>query len=308
MARRSSRAPLLIGGAAAFAIAGAAGWMLLSAERPAAQDPAAASETPTLPAGRLQLLRPGVTEARYLALDAVRRTQGGASVLLLVVARDPAGLQDGTAFMTKRSLVDCAGGRIFEGRAGYFDADGRLKTATSFYAAKRGRPIETSDYEATAVCEGARGRIVPGWRVAQRESQSLPKGFEATATARPQDAVAWARLCAAGARGRWRSETPADCDRAVQLNPDDVWVRLDRGFMRLGTGKTAAADADFRGVMATQPQNPAAIYGHSLVLAISGDEAASRVQRGRALDLDPSVPDWVEASYRIMISPGYRTR
>ena len=146
------------------------------------------------------------------------------------------------------------------------------------------------------------------WRVAQRESQMPPRGFEKVAEARPQDAQAWARLCAAGARGRWRSQTPGDCDRAVALNPADSAVRLDRAFMRLGTGKTAAADADFRHVMQAEPTNAPAIYGHSLVLAMGGNEAASRTDRGRAFDLDPSVPDWVEASYRIMISPAYRTR
>lgn len=307
--RRTSRLPVFVTmGVLAVALAGGAWWIQAEASRARREEEAAAKVVPTLPRGRLLELDSGLKEARYLALDDVRRGEDGVvGATILRVSRTPAGLEGGAAMESRRESIDCAGQRIFEGRIGAFDADGKLIQATNGYSGKRGRPAEREDVEVGALCKALpKGRIVANVGVAQRETQAVPEGFETIAEARPEDSALWARLCAAGARGRWRPETPEDCDRAVKLNPDDRAVRLDRGFLKLALGKTAAADADFRSVIADDPGNGTARFGHSLVLAMRGDVAGSRAERAKALETDPGLADWIERSYRFRISREYR--
>ena len=150
--------------------------------------------------------------------------------------------------------------------------------------------------------------MLPGFRAAQREVAAPPQGYEKFADAHPQDADAWAWICAGGARGMWRNSMLADCARAIRLNPDDPAVRLDRGYLMIQLGRPADADLDFGAVLAKAPQNAAALYGRSLALAMRHDEAASRKYRGQALDLDSDIVEWVIANYRIQMSQQYRVR
>lgn len=308
--RRTSRLPVFVTmGVLAAALAGGAWWIQAEASRAKQEEVAAAKIVPTLPRGRLLELDSGLKEARYLALDDVRRGEDGVvGATILRVSRTPTGLEGGAAMESRRESIDCAGQRIYEGQIGAFDADGKLIQAANGYSGKRGRPAEREDAEVAALCKALpKSRIVANVGVAQRETQAVPEGFEAIAEARPEDPALWARLCAAGARGRWRPQTPDDCDRAVKLNPGDKAVRLDRGFLKLALGKTAAADADFRAVIAEEPQNGSALFGHSLALAIRGDLAGSRTARIKALEIDPGLPDWIERSYRFRITRDYRS-
>jgi len=284
-------------------------WMRQDLARAAREQAAAARDVPVLPAGRLKLLRSGMNESWYLALDEVRPTEGGVAATVLTVAKSPTGLEGGFAMVTRRETVACDQQRIFEGRLGYFAVDGRLASATNAYSGARGRPVEPSDLEVPELCHDAgKGHVVTGFRAAQHEAQLPPDNFEAAARAHPDDADALAWLCAAGARGHWRPTTPGDCDRAVKLRPQAAATRLDRGFLRMLTSTPASADAEFRKVIADDPANAAALYGHSLILALGGDEAGSRRARGRALDLDPTVAEWVIATYRLQVSKEYRNR
>lgn len=308
--RRSGQAQLVIFAVAAALALAAGGWFIagdaLKADRDAK---AAAADPPTLPDGRFKLVSSGMTEARYLALDTLKpAAEGGLDAVVLIVGAAPDGLEGGTALMSKRERIDCAGQRLFEGQAGYFDAEGKLKSATRFYAARRGRPVEAGDTEVAAACDPAkqRGRIVKGLHTAQRQVQKPPEGYAQIAAANPDDAHRWAWLCASAARGRWRPESPRDCDRAVAGLPDDTALRVDRGFLNLMTGKRPAADADFRKVMAQDPTDAVAIFGHSLILALNGDKAGSRAPRIRALDLDPDAPAWIEQNYRFFITAEFR--
>lgn len=69
-----------------------------------------------------------------------------------------------------------------------------------------------------------------------------------------------------------------------------------------------AADSDFNQVMAQAPDNAGTLFGYNLVLAVAGDKAASRAARGRALDLDPDVPEWIEKTFRFIIGTECRER
>lgn len=307
---KPNRAPLFAFlGVSALVLASGAYWIVSDTARQAAEDKAAAAIVPKLPTGRLLTVHAGFTEVRYLSLDDLKRGNGTAAATILRVGRTPNGLEDKMAMIVRYERIDCASRRLFEGRIGGFDAAGALRVVTNGFSGKRGRPAATEDTgEVDAACATTptKGRIVAGAKGAQRETQSMPDENEAFAEANPRDADAWAWLCAAGARGRWRPESPKDCDRAVSLRPDDPITRLNRGFLFLMLGRKPAADADFRKVIADDPANATAIFGHALVLAMNGDEAASKKERARALAMDPDIPAWLEHTYRFMISPQYR--
>lgn len=305
--KAANRTPLLVfGGLALAALAGGALWIMKDVERARREAEAAARIVPTLPAGRLQLVSSTMQEAVYVSLDDVRRTADGAvSATVLKVGRKPDGVE-GSAMLTRRESVDCGARRIYEGRIGAFDAEGRLKTATNGYPG--GRPADPGDYEVPVLCEQAKGRIVATWRQAQREVQALPEAVAARAEADRRDADAWAWLCAAGVRNRWRSRTPADCAHALTLRPDDHATRLDRAYILLKIGRKAESDAEFARVLAADPKNATALYGRSLSHALRGDEGASRRDRGAALDLDEDVPNWVAQTYDLQVSREYRVR
>jgi hypothetical protein len=310
--RNTGRTGLIIFGVTSALVLAVGGWLIVAdANKAAEAEKAAAASPPTLPGGPLKLVKAGMTEARYLALDSLKPgPDGGLEATILVVGRTATSLEGGTALMSKRQVIDCAGQRLFEGQIGYFDVDGALKTATTAYAGKRGRPFEPGDTETAIACDATRqkGRAVQGWRGGQRELQTPPEGYAKAVEARPDDAAGWAWLCASAARKNWRKQSPADCERALTLRPDDRNLRVDRGFLNLATGKQAAADADFRRVMAEAPTDAGALFGHSLVLAMKGDKAASRTARVKALDLDPDVPEWIEKSYRFFITAEFRGR
>lgn len=65
-----------------------------------------------------------------------------------------------------------------------------------------------------------------------------------------------------------------------------------------------AADSDFNQVMAQAPDNAGTLFG----LAMAGDKAATRAARGRALDRDPDVPEWIEKTFRFFIAAECRER
>ena len=305
-----NRAPLFAFLAvSALVLAGLGVWIAAGVNRQATDDKAAAAIVPKLPAGRLLEVHSSATEVRYLALDEVRRPAGGpVAATVLRVGRKPDGLDEKMAMIVRYETIDCAARRLSEGRIGGFDPQGQLKIVTNGFSGKHGRPAAREDGEVDAVCGAApaKGRIVAGAKAAQRETQAMPDANEAFAEANPTDADAWAWLCAAGARGRWRNQTPKDCDHAVSLRPGDTATRLDRGYLSLILGKRSVADADFKTAAAAAPDSAAALFGHALVLAMNGDEAASRPLRAKALTLDPELPAWLERTYRFLISPKYR--
>lgn len=295
--------------AAGVALGGGGLWIasdLMRAKTEEAQ--AAAAPMPALPTGRLQRLESGVDETGFVALDDLRRDGQAVSATILVVGKTATAIKDGGAMMVRRMSVDCATGRIFDGRVGAFDTEGKLTAVANGYSGKHGRPADVADREVPVLCKGVKGAVVGGWHAAQRSAQQLPQGYARIAEARKTDGEAWAWLCAAGARGAWRASTPSDCDKAVALLPDDMETRLDRAFLFLKIGRRAEAGADFAQVLARRPQDPAALFGRSLLHAIAGDQAASRRDRVAALGMDEAIPGWVARTYDIQMSQEYRVR
>jgi len=296
-------------GVGVAALAGGAIWIASDVARARKEEAvAAAAPMPDLPAGRLQRLESGVDETGFVALDDLRRDGGTVAATVLVVGKTATSIKDGGAMVVRRVTVDCAAGRIFDGRVGNFDAEGKLTSVANGYSGKHGRPADVADREVPVLCRAAKGATVTGWRAAQRSTQQLPEGYAKVAEARKTDGDAWAWLCAAGARGAWRPATPDDCNKAVALLPDDTAVRLDRAFLFLKIGRRPQADADFTYVLAKEPQNATALFGRSLFHAVQRDAAASRRDRVAALDLDEQVPGWVARTYDIQMSQEYRVR
>jgi len=289
-------------------VAGGA-WIAMDVAKAKKEEAAAASAPlPALPLGRLQRLESGVDETGFVALDDLRRDGGAVEATVLVVGKTATSIKDAGAMVVRRVTVDCDAGRIFDGRAGAFDTEGKLTTVTNGFSGKHGRPVDVGDREVPVLCQAAKGPIITGWRAAQRSAQQLPEGYATVAEARKTDADAWAWLCAAGARGAWRASTPKDCDKAVEMLPADLNTRLDRAYLFLKIGRRPQAGADFAHVLAKEPGNAAAIFGRSLLHAVGGDEAASRRDRVAALDLDEAVPAWVARTYDIQMSQEYRVR
>ncbi|HEY8572197.1 hypothetical protein [Phenylobacterium sp.] len=266
--------------------------------------PAAA---PPLPAGRLQALGAGVTDARFLSLDDIRRNGTVAEVSVLQVGRTTTSLTNGAAMIAKREVFDCSSRRVAKEIAGYYDAYGKL-TGQELLTGEAGRAAGSADAEVEAVCNGAKGSVVAGYKAAQRQVQTPPSDLQAKAEASPDDGETWAWVCAGAARAKSPATKLDPCDKAVALMPDEASVRLDRAYLRVMRNNLGGADADFQEVVRRDPQNARALFGRSLLAAMRGDMGASRTLRGQALDLDPKVPDWVTEAYGILISPEYRTR
>lgn len=313
MARKSGGVPALWIVFAVIAVAvggGGAVWMRHDGAQAREAQARAAADVPAMPKGRLRLLRMELKTARYLALDEVRRTPDGADLKVLVIARSATALPGGAAMMTEHKVVNCARGRVLDANTGYFDRDGRLVSSKVLAGDRIGRLPDPDELEVPAACAGgsaAKARLYEGFRAAQREVQAPPDDYETVAEARPTDPDVFAWLCAAGARNRWRTSTPSDCDKAVALSPKSSSVRMERAFLNLKIGKQAQAEADFRQAAALDPDNAAALFGHGLMLALRGDKAGSRRDRGQALALDPKVPEWIETNYGFFIDSQYRS-
>lgn len=271
--------------------------------------PEAATVTAPLPGGRVQFVGQTLNEAEYLVLDSIRRGDGVVEATVLIVGDKPTAIERRFAFLVRRETFDCSTQTIAGETGGFYDAAGKL-VETRVLSSRVGRQANSSDFEVKVACDATsvgRGRILTGYRAAQLDFQAAPADIAATAEANPQDAHAWAWLCAAGARGRWRPQTPADCDKAVDLAPDSTATLLDRAFLKLALGKNAPAAADFRAVLALDPGNAAALYTQGLLAEIRGDKAASRRDRARGLALDPRIPSWIQQKYGFQIDRRYWT-
>lgn len=300
---------IVVGGVVLATVVAAGAWIAMDVARADKEAAAiAAAPPPALPAGRLQRLESGVDGTGFVALDNLRRNGDQVSATVLTVGKTATSIKDGGALVVRQVTVDCAQGRLLEGRIANFDVEGKLTTVANGYAGKHGRPVDVGDREVPVLCQGVKGPVAPGWQAAQRAIQQPPADYPAVAAARKTDGHAWAWLCAAGARGAWRAATPQDCDKAVRLLPDDTAARLDRAYLFLKIGRRPQSAADFAHVLAREPANPVALFGRSLLAALAGDEAASRRDRVAALDLDEAVPGWVARTYDIQMSQEYRVR
>ncbi len=311
MARKSfSGGPLLSALAVLLVLAGGVVFWMWQSNHNSAAEAAAPKTAPALPTGPLQLLRIGVTETRYLSLGDRNKADQLHGVVVLVVAKNPKGMEGGSGLLVERKQVRCTPQRVFDHAAAYYDTEGKLVAARSFIPPRHGRQVAPEELELVgAICgvQPVSPIVLDGFRAAQRESQYIPEGYEKLVETRLDDPHAWAWMCAEAARRGWRKQAAQDCARAVRLNPNSNQVRLDRAYLSMVVGDAATAQAEFDAVVAREPQNPRALFGRGLALAMRGDEAGGRADRRKALQIDPNVLRWVEGTYRFTVGTGWRT-
>jgi hypothetical protein len=308
-ARKPNILPWVVFAALAAVVVGGGAWWMTHQAAPAA-GAASANAVPPLPAGPQQYAGSNITEGHYLDPAGVKRSGAIAQANVLVVGKTATAIAHTYAMVAKRETIDCGAKTISQEMAGEYDATGKLVN-NEILTGSIGRAAESSDFEVPVICAAKatpKWRAAPDWRSAQREMQMPADAYAAVAEAAPKDADAWAWLCRAGARGHWRKASGQDCDHAVKLAPDAAAVRLNRGYLDMAVGKNALAVADFREILAHDPDNAAALFGKSLVAALGGDKAGAKKDRDRALDLDPGVPDWIESNFRILISDPDRSK
>lgn len=85
----------------------------------------------------------------------------------------------------------------------------------------------------------------------------------------------------------------ADCNAAVQIEPDNAAARETRGLAYLKLGKPDAASADFATVLEADPNRPISLYGRAVCRSV--DSLAASLQQAAAEDreaafaLDPAI-------------------
>lgn len=309
MAKRNSKAGVLIASVlVVMVVMGVGLWFLnrTGSSSPAAQ---AAAQAPSLPTGPLQLLSANLDDVQFLAANQVARTGDRAQAVVLDAGKTATSISRRYAFEAKRETIDCKARTIGEEVAGYYDQAGRLVTH-ELQSGGLGRPVNGIDVEVAVVCGAIPGspRITPGWRAVQREVQTAPDDLPARAKANPTDAELWAWVCANGVRGRRSPSLPEDCDHAVALNPNSTATLLDRAFLRLTTGHIPQAKADFAKAIAMDPKNAEALFGRALATIMGGEQTGGRADRDRARALDPKVVEWIERNYRdVHVAEPYRS-
>jgi hypothetical protein len=281
-------------------LAGAAWWIMRDLQPDAGGKSDAMAGTPrSLPDGPLTLVSRNVSETRLISMETLRRTSGGAEATVVVLGNSPTAIAQRYAIEAKRELVDCAGRRIADERAAYFDREGKPAGA-AYLIGDNGRDADSDDTEVPMLCgKASTPRTVQGWRAVQREVQTPPDDLPRRADADRKDPVAWAWLCASEARGRWRRQAPADCDHAVGLLPHDTALKRDQAFVKLVIGQRAAAMTGLHKVLAADPTDALALYGLAIAAAQSGDKAGSKALRGQAVGLDPRINGRVYDTYQI---------
>lgn len=89
--------------------------------------------------------------------------------------------------------------------------------------------------------------------------------------------------------GRDLPEAVADCDRALELMPDNVEVRETRGFIYLKMGKRDAAAREYEVALRNDPNRPLALYGRGAVRVAGGDVKGGKADQAAARALLPGV-------------------
>lgn len=267
--------------------------------------PATQTAPPSLPAGRLQMVSSGVTESRFVGLDDQRKGEGVVQATVLLMGSTPTSVAGKYALVAKREIIDCGANRTTEEVVSDFDAAGKPAGSETINTGRMGRPMEASETEGPAACgQGPKGgMVVTGWKAAQRAMQAPPETFAKTADAKSFDDQAW--LCAATVRARLSKPDPDACDRALALKPDDPDLLMDHGYKSLVTQKIPAATADFSKIIAGRPDSAGALFGRSLAAVLGGNKAAGKADHDKALQLDPKVAAWAQATYKVYITDPY---
>lgn len=113
------------------------------------------SSIPRLPNGPLQMVGASSDGARFVVVNHQGRPEGGNTITVLVVFREPLRNEHGIVrFAVKREFVDCSNRQIDLHGAGYYDDQGR-QTISRVFPNDAPRVADSLDSEVGLVCDGA---------------------------------------------------------------------------------------------------------------------------------------------------------
>lgn len=84
-------------------------------------------------------------------------------------------------------------------------------------------------------------------------------------------------------------QAKADCDEAIEREPDNADARSTRGWLQLRLNQPAKARADFDAAIKLHPTESFALYGRALVHTKLGETAAAQADLAAARSADPKV-------------------
>ena len=135
-------------------------------------------------------------------------------------------------------------------------------------------------------------RNVQAWvdlSVAQPDPDEALASLERALALAPGYPRALVRRCAVLARAQ-RAEGVTACTRAMEVAPDDPWVRMHRGLAHYHQGQNEAALVDMDAAIEAIPNDPVMRTNRYLVLQHLGrtDGARNDLQAACAMDHEPA--------------------
>ena len=116
--------------------------------------------------------------------------------------------------------------------------------------------------------------------------------LEALAKANPKNADAWTALGNAQMDAQRFAEAIISYQRALDINPKDVNVRVDMGTCYRGVGQPEKAVEEYRKAMKYDPRHPMAHMNAGVVLAFDlGRRAEAIKEFEKYLELSPNAPN-----------------
>jgi WD40 repeat protein/tetratricopeptide (TPR) repeat protein len=108
---------------------------------------------------------------------------------------------------------------------------------------------------------------------------------------RPDEADAWNALCWYRAILGQLQDALANCNRAIDLNPNDAAARDSRGFTYLKLGEFGKSIADYDIALNIRPTSEYSLYGRGLAKRGKGDVAAGEADIKAAEDRNPDIAE-----------------
>lgn len=125
---------------------------------------------------------------------------------------------------------------------------------------------------------------------ARREFDAAIADYSGAIDRDPRQAWAYANRCLARSiTGKDMAGASLDCDKALELLPQNPEVRETRGFLFLKLGKPDTAIHEYEVALQVDPNRPLALYGRGLARIMKGDKIPGEADRRAARALYPNI-------------------
>ncbi|MBI1401678.1 MAG: tetratricopeptide repeat protein [Porphyrobacter sp.] len=172
-----------------------------------------------------------------------------------------------------------------------------LKLRGSFLADQARNPADTeaaiADYDAAIAInpEDAVTRLLRALaHTGLGHSEQAIADYDAAIRLDPNLALAYGGRCLERALlGKDLATARTDCDRALQLAPDDLFVVDSHGFISLRQGRWQEAWNDYDAVLRADPQSAKALFGRGIAALRLGRSSDGQADIARAASIDDQV-------------------